>query len=382
MTASNSAHTCFALDQIFVALDGRVLPCCLAHHPLGTVADDFRAMLERKVSCNEDIVQRNDASACWAGCPSRLATAARPDPRVVRKVVFYTNTFCPLQCQYCSLAYDGDAAEWEHDEGLPDRGRSIRPGPHSGPIWEHRGPDGRKIRPVHSRANDNPSFLALIEKMIPVARERGWWFEFSGGDSAYHPEFAAVLERTMAAGITVSYLSSGVIPEAVEEQVLAGIASGLVWITISTDSTTASTWSVIKRRPERLHERLHAFVRRSATVERAPRTAIKFIVMRENLAELPAFIPTYRALGVRRFVLSAYRRQPVHFIPPASEADMRFALKTTIEAFARESLPAEAELILIGFEDLSPRTSFNQRQAAEFARELAAVGSGATANPL
>ena len=362
-------YTCFAFDQIFVTLEGKVSACCMAQEPLGTATDDFSQVLRLKMQCNTGILLRNDATKCWADCPSRLKTPAGPDPKNVRKVVFYTNTYCPLQCRYCSLTYAVDAPDWENDESLSDRGHSLRPDPKNG-VWSHL-KSGSFVAPVHTTANDNPKFLELVERMFPIAKEKNLWFEFSGGDSAYHPEFEAVLERCIEAGINVSYLSSGVVPAKIERLVERGVAAGLVWPTISLDSTSAATWATIKRRPERLFERILDFVKRCTAVEIHAQVGIKYIVMPDNLEDLPKFVPFYRDLGVKKFILSSCRAQPINFIRPVIEPQLRGALAATLESWSTHPLPPQAELILIGFEEFSPQTLFRpQTPIAELIHQI------------
>lgn len=316
----------------------------MAHSTLGTVDSGMPLALAAKQANNVDIIERNDARACWAECPVRYPVAARPRHDFVNRVVIDTNTFCPARCVYCSQAYPADAPEW---------------GPHAAPLpgndalglWGVRNRQGQWVAPVFSTANRHGRLLDTIRSVVEgLGRPSDLWIEFTGGDSAYHPEFREAAEWLVTQKVRVIYLSSGLLPTALIGPVLDLVASGLFYVTVSTDAASPEVWSRIKRKPATLFDRVLDFLGAAAERQVANQVAVKFIVLHENLGDAADFIPFFAGGGLKKFVVSEYRAQPVHFVGPPSEAEMAEACRGLWLGFERAPLEPRCELIIDGLE--------------------------------
>lgn len=316
----------------------------MAQKPFARAGEPAGDLLRKKKNNNLQIMLRNDASACWSDCSARQEATGMVDPYRIDKVVIDTNTFCPLRCSYCSLAYAFGDPAWENGNCPPDLNIEDNK-------WRFKDPKGAFLPPVAVKGNDLPSLTKTLSTVLSqFPRNEGLWVELTGGDSAYHPQFPEALDVLAAHGVLISYLSSGAVPGAAREAVLKHVRNGRLYMTVSADAATPATWASIKKRPERTFEHVVSFIRDVAQAQRGNQMGVKFIIMNENAREAGEFVNFFASQGVRKFVISEYRAQPVHFVTPPPEETVAAACAAARAAYSQYPFLKSANLSAIGVE--------------------------------
>lgn len=117
----------------------------------------------------------------------------------------------------------------------------------------------------------------------------------TGGDLLMRPDAIELIRHARSLGIPVG-LAPSVTPRLTDEAIVEFMKLGVSIVSISLDGATAATHEAIRRVPEHFEATLHALKRLVAagfTVQ------VNTVVMRDNVAELPAIAETLKALGVK-----------------------------------------------------------------------------------
>lgn len=120
-----------------------------------------------------------------------------------------------------------------------------------------------------------------------------------GGEPLLHPELLSMIETGKVAGCSVGFNTNGVLLN--NELAAELVALNLDWIAYSVDAATSQTYESIRRGSNFAQVLDNMFAMRAAKEARGsslPLTMVVFVMMRDNIDELPAFIDLAFQMGI------------------------------------------------------------------------------------
>ena len=140
---------------------------------------------------------------------------------------------------------------------------------------------------------------ATFQRIVPHLQTADGLDLTGGGEPLMHPRLAEMVAAGKAAGCTVGFSTNGVLlgPQALSDL----LAARLDWIAFSIDAAEPATYAAI-RQGASLDVVLQNVARVVAAGRGAPSVSFFFVMMRQNVHELPALIRLAHDLGVRQVV--------------------------------------------------------------------------------
>lgn len=279
---------CPEMSKVQLQLDGLVSPCCIIDGTFTRVED----ALQIKREMNEQI--RVGVRPAICGSCTRITRTSDPQPPI-DMIDIFTNTFCPLECGYCQ--YAAGFGNLRIDPGL----RAIH---------EASGTDRAVDLSMSNSASIEP-FIRECAALLGGSLKR---VSLSGGDSAYHSRFRQICRTINGVGAQVIYLTSGVaLGETNQDFVVASVAEGKMFISISPDTSDASIYGSIKGvNPLVFTSQVVPFMERIFRVNNGSGYCVKMIVQKGNWDRAGAFIEFWSNLGAKRFSLCRLFCEPDH----------------------------------------------------------------------
>jgi radical SAM protein with 4Fe4S-binding SPASM domain len=119
------------------------------------------------------------------------------------------------------------------------------------------------------------------------------------GEPLLAPDFFAMVEEAVNRGVRVGFNTNGTVLTRARSERLVGL--GVDWLHVSIDGATPETFGAIRRgaRLERVLANLRMLVAVKSRLGRSkPRVQLNTVLMRRNLAELPALVELAADVGV------------------------------------------------------------------------------------
>ena len=156
---------------------------------------------------------------------------------------------------------------------------------------------------VALRENDELMARETFSRIAENFHQAEWVDLSGGGEPLLHPRLPEMVRIAREAGCEVGFSTNGVLlgPSLAEEFV----ATRLDWIAFSVDGAIAETYERIRQgaRFDQVMANVAALRDiKSAHGSKTPKLMMVYVMMRENYAELPAFIDLAHELGVEQVV--------------------------------------------------------------------------------
>lgn len=149
------------------------------------------------------------------------------------------------------------------------------------------------------RAEAGDMVWETFQRLVPYLRSADGLDLTGGGEPLVQPRLVDMVRAGKQAGCTVGFSTNGVLLDAQARSLLLG--AGVDWVALSLDAAVPETYASI--RPGASFDAVVENIARLADAGRgAPSLSIFFVMMRQNVHELPTLVSLASQAGVRQIV--------------------------------------------------------------------------------